>query len=92
VDRTWAGTVPPLKDNVVVPCTAVTLPPQVLLTNPGGAIDKPGCTPTKLSIQLAFVNEKVFGLNTVTRSTEIPPASINMGVNCLLISAGIAIA
>jgi len=84
--------VPLLNDNVVVPGIAVTLPPQVLPTNPGDAMDKPGCTPTKLSAQLAFVNWKVFGLKTVTRSTEVPPASINIGVNCLLISAGMAIA
>jgi hypothetical protein len=75
-----------------VPGTAITLPPQVLLISPGGAIDNPGCMPTKLSVQLALVNGKVFGLNTVTLSTEIAPASINIGVNCLLISAGMAIA
>jgi hypothetical protein len=84
--------VPPLNDTVVVAGTATTVPPQVLLITPGGAINNPDCTPTKLSVQLAFVNGNVFGLNTVILSTDVAPASINIGVNCLLISAGMAIA
>lgn len=83
---------PPFNDSIVVLGTAVTMPPQVLLISPGDAIDNPGCTPIKLSVQLASVNGNIFGLNTVTLSTEIAPVSINIGVNCLLISAGMAIA
>ena len=39
---TWAGTVPPFNDKVVVPDTAVTLPPQLFEILAGFAIDKPG--------------------------------------------------
>ena len=92
VAPTWAGTDPPLKDKVVVFGAAVAEPPQVLFKPFGFAIFRPACTPIKLSVQLVFVNGNVFGLNTVTLSTEIPPALINIGVNCLLISAGMAIA
>lgn len=59
---TCGGTVPPLRDNVVDPGTAVTLPPQVLETFAGFAIDNPGCTPTKLSVQEALLSGKEFGL------------------------------
>ena len=59
---TCAGTVPPLKDNVVVPGMAVTLPPQELDTFAGFAIDNPGCTPIKLSVQEALLSENEFGL------------------------------
>lgn len=59
---TCAGTVPPLKDKVVVPGTAVTLPPQLLEMFAGFAINNPGCTPAKLSVQEALVNENEFGL------------------------------
>lgn len=52
----WAGTVPPLKDNVVEPATAVTVPPHVLVKPTGLAMDRPGCIPIKLSIQEAFVS------------------------------------
>lgn len=59
---TCAGTVPPLKDNVVVPGTAVTLPPQEFEMFAGFAIDNPGCTPTKLSVQEALLSGNEFGL------------------------------
>jgi len=62
VAPTCAGTVPPLSDKVVVPGTAVTLPPQELDMFAGFAIDNPGCTPTRLSVQEALLNGKVFGL------------------------------
>ena len=62
VTPTCAGTVPPLNDKVVDPGTAVTLPPQVLETFAGFAMDKPGCTPTKLSVQEALLSENEFGL------------------------------
>jgi hypothetical protein len=62
VAPTCAGTEPPLIDKVVVPGTAVTVPPQVLDMLAGFATDKPGCTPTKLSVQAALLNENVLGL------------------------------
>ena len=42
VDPIWAGTVPPLKDRVVEPATAVTEPPQELVKPTGLAIMRPG--------------------------------------------------
>lgn len=57
-----AGTVPPLNDNVVVPGRAVTLPPQEFVTFAGFAMDSPGCTPTRLSVQEALLSENEFGL------------------------------
>jgi len=62
VAPTCAGTVPLLSDKVVVPETAVTVPPQVFDTLAGLAMDKPGCTPTRLSVQAALLREKVLGL------------------------------
>lgn len=59
---TCAGTVPPFNDKVDVPGTAVTLPPQLLETFGGFAIDNPGCTPTKLSVQEALLSGNEFGL------------------------------
>ena len=59
---TCGGTVPPLNDKVVVPETAVTLPPQVFETFAGLATDNPGCTPTKLSVQEALLSGNEFGL------------------------------
>jgi len=85
---TWAGTVPPLNDKVVPPETAVTLPPQLLLRFTGFAIEIPGWTPTKLSVQEALVSWNGFGLNIVTMSRETPPAAIDIGVKLLFISAG----
>jgi hypothetical protein len=58
----WAGTVPPLNDRVVVPESAVTVPPQVFEMFAGFAIDKPGCTPTRLSVHVALFKAKEFGL------------------------------
>jgi hypothetical protein len=57
-----AGTVPPAKDNVVDPATAVTVPPHVLMIPTGFAMTKPGWTPLKLSVQEAFVRLKALGL------------------------------
>jgi hypothetical protein len=62
VAPTCAGTVPPLSDRVAAPGTAVTVPPHVLDMLAGFATDKPGCTPTKLSVQEALFSEKVLGL------------------------------
>lgn len=62
VISTWAGTVPPFKDKIVVPGTAVTLPPQVFEIFAGLAIDSPGCTPTRLSVQEALLRANEFGL------------------------------
>lgn len=59
---TCAGTVPPLRDSVVVPGTAVTLPPHELVTFAGFAMASPGWTPTKLSVQEALFSWKEFGL------------------------------
>jgi len=59
---TCAGTVPPARDNVVVPGTAVTVPPQVLDIFAGLAINNPGCIPTKLSVQEASFRGKELGL------------------------------
>jgi hypothetical protein len=59
---TCAGTVPPLNDSVVVPLTAVTLPPQELETFGGFAIDSTGCTPARLSVQEALLSGNEFGL------------------------------
>jgi hypothetical protein len=62
VTPTCAGTVPPLSNKVVVPGMAVTVPPHVLDIFAGFAMDKPGCTPTKLSVQEALLSEKELGL------------------------------
>lgn len=51
VDPDWAGTVPPLKDMVVEPAAAVTLPPQELATTPTTVIPL-----GKLSVQAALVS------------------------------------
>lgn len=59
---TCAGTVPPFNDKVVVPGTAVTLPPQLLEMFAGFAIVNPDCTPAKSSVQEALLNENEFGL------------------------------
>ena len=79
---------PPVKDRVVPPATAVTLPPQVFLKFTGLAIKRPGWTPTKLSVQVALVNGKSLGLYIVTMRRDIPPAGMEIGVKLLLISAG----
>jgi hypothetical protein len=83
-----AGTIPPLRANVVDPGTAVILPPQVLETFAGFAIDNPGCTPTRLSVQEALVSGNEFGLYIVTLRRDMPPDEIAIGVKLLLISAG----
>ncbi|HLF90604.1 MAG TPA: hypothetical protein VI451_16785 [Anaerolineales bacterium] len=85
---TCAGTVPPLNDKVVPPETAVTVPPQLLLEFTGFAIEIPGWTPTKLSVQEALVSWNPFGLNMVTRRRATPPDAIDIGVKLLFISAG----
>lgn len=51
-----AGTVPPLKDRLVAPATAVTVPPHELVRLTGFAMRIPGCTPTRLSDQAALIN------------------------------------
>jgi hypothetical protein len=88
VAPTWAGTVPPLNDKTVPPATAVTVPPQLLLRFTGFAIEIPGWTPTKLSVQEALVSWNAFGLNMVTLKRETPPDAIAMGVKLLFICAG----
>jgi len=84
----WAGTVPPLNDNVVDPATAVTEPPQVFIRPTGLAITRPGWTPIKLSDQEALVSGKAFGLKIDTRRRDIPPAGMDIGEKPLLIPAG----
>jgi len=88
VAPTCAGTVPPLSDKVVVPGTAVTVPLQVLETLEGFAINKPGCTPTKLSVQEALLSGKELGLKIVTFKRDVVPVMMEIGVKLLLISAG----
>ena len=53
---TWAGTVPPLNENLVEPATAVTEPPQELVNPIGLAIARPGWTPIKSSVHEASIN------------------------------------
>jgi hypothetical protein len=62
VTPTCGGTVPPLSEKVVDPGAAVTLPPQEFEILAGLAIDNPGWTPTKLSVQEELFNENEFGL------------------------------
>jgi hypothetical protein len=88
VDPTWAGTVPPLKDKVVPPGTAVTEPPHELDTLTGFAMSIPGWTLFKLSVQRAFVNGNPLGLNIFTSRRDIPPGGILSGAKLLFISAG----
>jgi hypothetical protein len=57
-----AGTVPPRRDNVADPATAVTVPPHVLMIPTGFAMARPGWTPIKLSVQEASVRLKALGL------------------------------
>lgn len=85
---TASGTVPPLNDKVVPPGTAVTEPPHVFDTFAGLAMKMPGCTPTKLSVQLALVNGKSFGLNMVTARRDVFPDSMESGAKLLFIAAG----
>jgi len=59
---TWAGTVPPLSDKVVVPGTAMTVPPHVLDMFAGFAMNNPGCTPTRLSVHVALLKANELGL------------------------------
>jgi len=84
----WAGTVPPLKDKVVDPATAVTEPPHELVNPTGLAMESPGCTPIKLSIHAALVNGNIFGLKIVTFRRDTPPAAMDIGEKLLFISAG----
>jgi hypothetical protein len=65
------------------PAAAVTVPPQLFETRPT-IVNSGG----RLSVQEAFVKSKEFGLKILMRSREVPPMSIDGGVNCLLISAG----
>ena len=87
VDPDWAGTVPPLKEMVLEPAGAFTVPPQefpdtLTMVIPAG----------KLSVHAALVNWNPFGLKIVTRRREVAPAAMVIGVNVLLISAGREIA
>src|SRR5271157_1281274 len=59
---TLAGTVPPLRERLVAPGTALTVPPQVLDRFTGLARLMPGWTPTRLSLQAALVSWNTFGL------------------------------
>jgi hypothetical protein len=83
-----AGTVPPLRDKVVPPAGALTVPPQVLVKPAGLAMVRPGWTPIKLSSQEALVKSNRLGLKMVTLRREVPPAGIEIGEKLLLISAG----
>ena len=71
VEPTWAGTVPPLRDKLVAPLTAVTVPPHELVTPGALAIFSPGWMPTKLSAHDVFVNAKTFGLKIVMLKTDV---------------------
>jgi len=51
VDPDWAGTVPPLKEMVVEPAAAVTVPPQVFVVKPTTVIPA-----GKLSVHEALVS------------------------------------
>jgi hypothetical protein len=88
VDPDCAGTVPPLRDRVVPPAAAFTVPPQELIKPTGFAMVSPGWTPTKLSVQEASVNGNELGLKMVTRRREVAPVAMEMGEKLLLISAG----
>ena len=59
VDPTCGGTMPPLRDMLVPPPTAVTAPPQVLAVTFEGLMLIPGWTPTRLSLKAAL--EKSWG-------------------------------
>jgi len=83
VDPDWAGTVPPLKDMVVEPAGAVTVPPQVFAVTPTTVIPA-----GKLSVHAALVSTNEFGLKMVTRRREVAPAAMLIGEKVLLISAG----
>jgi hypothetical protein len=83
VEPDWAGTVPPLKDMVVEPAGAVTVPPQVFPDIPTTVIPA-----GKLSVQDAFVSGNALGLKMVTRRSEVAPAAMDIGEKVLLISAG----
>ena len=87
VEPTWAATVPPLKEMVVVPVLAMTMPPHVLSRFEGVAILKPACRPTRLSVKETLSSWKVFGLKMLISSREVSPAMMEIGVNRLLIWA-----
>jgi hypothetical protein len=85
---TWAGTVPPLRENDVAPEVAVTVPPQLLVSPTELAMLRPGWTLIRLSVQAAFVSAKPLGLNIVTLRRDVPPVAIEIGEKLLFISAG----
>jgi hypothetical protein len=88
VDPTCAGTVPPIKDNVLP--TAVTIPPQVVVVLGGEAKFKPAGK--RSSVQAGGVVERVraneFGLKMLTLRVDVPPADMDIGLKLLLICAG----
>ena len=81
----WAGTVPPLNEKEVVPATAVTEVPQVVVKPTGLAMESPE---GKVSVHEAFVSGNAFGLKMVTLRRDTAPAAIDIGEKLLFISAG----
>lgn len=81
-----AGIAPPVKVTVVPPGVAVTTPPQVETALGVAAITTPG---GKVSVSGAVkVATRVFGLDKVIVSVEIPPAVIEAGLKALLTVGG----
>ena len=86
---TFAGTMPPLKDNVVP--TADTIPPQVVVVLAGLAKFRFPFNTDKSSVR-EFVLERMraneFGLNMITLNVDVPPAEMDIGLKEVLIPAG----
>ena len=87
---TCAGTVPPIRDNVVP--DALTMPPQVVVAFVGVAKFKFAFETDRSSVHAGGVVESVrgneFGLNMLTLRMEVPPAGMAIGLKLLLICAG----
>jgi len=83
-----AATVPPLRLIAVPPTTGVgvSVPPQVLLTINGVAMETP---PGKVSVKPTPVSATpAFGLVTVMARADVPPEAIFAGVNDFTIVGG----
>ena len=85
VAPTCAGTLPPLRENVGPPATAVTVPPQVLVVVSGLAMVTPA---GKVSVHAALDNEKLLGLKIETVRVDSPPEAMEIGAKFLFSSAG----
>ena len=85
VTPTCGGTVPPLKEMVVPPPTAVRVPPQVFASTFNGLVRvMPGWTPTKLSVHVALVSWNKFELKIVMLSWDVSPDAMLIGLKLLL--------